>query len=197
MKEIKNNSLDEIRKVIESSRVIVLAGHTGPDGDAVGSVLALAMSLKTYGKEVCVLLENYGDKYDMIPGKELIRYTDYKALNPELFLALDCADENRLGSAWEVCQRSAKKICIDHHISNTYYGDFNYVDPKASSTSEIIFQLLNGWLPLNHDTATALYAGILFDTGGFRHTSVRPETFYSAAELLKYHIDASFLYNEL
>ena len=82
-------------------------------------------------------------------------------------------------------------------MSNSYFGDLNYVEPEASSTSEIIFKLLDGHMPVGKETALALYVGILNDTGGFRHSNVSPYTFFAASKLLTYDIPASEVYNRL
>lgn len=81
-----------------------------------------------------------------------------------------------MGDAAEIFQKAAKKINIDHHESNTYFAELNYVAAKASSTSEIVFQLLENRLPMTAAEAAGLYAGLIYDTGGFRHSSTSPET---------------------
>ena len=114
---------------------------------------------------------------------------------PELFIALDCGDEGRLGAAGEVFQKAAKKINLDHHESNTYFGELNYVAADASSTSEIIFNLLKDRIPMTAAEAAGLYAGLIYDTGGFRHSSTSPETMKIAGELMAYGIPFTDIYN--
>ena len=135
-----NNSFDEIMEWVLSAETIALAGHTNPDGDAIGACLALGGALEKAGKQVQVILEKYADKYQLIPNGHLVCAAEDARL-PELFLVLDCGDEGRLGDAAEIFQKAAKKINIDHHESNTYFAELNYVAAKASSTSEIVFQL--------------------------------------------------------
>ena len=189
-----NDSFEIIMEWILSANSIALAGHTNPDGDAIGACLALGGVLEKAGKQVQVLLEAYADKYRLIPNGHLVVSAEAAAV-PELFIALDCGDEGRLGAAAEVFQKAARKINIDHHESNTCFGELNYVAADASSTSEIVFNLLEGRLPLTAAEAAGLYAGLIYDTGGFRHSSTSPETMKIAGELMGYGIPFTEIYN--
>ena len=189
-----NNSFDEIMEWVLSAETIALAGHTNPDGDAIGACLALGGALEKAGKQVQVILEKYADKYQLIPNGHLVCAAEDARL-PELFLALDCGDEGRLGDAAEFFQKAAKKINIDHHESNTCFGELNYVAAQASSTSEIIFRMLEGRLPMTAAEAAGLYAGLIYDTGGFRHSSTSPETMQIAGALMGYGIPFTEIYN--
>lgn len=190
----QNDPLQTILTEILSAKTITLAGHTNPDGDAIGACLALGGALEKSGRQVQVLLEKYAEKYRLIPNGHLVRQAETAEV-PELFIALDCGDEERLGAAGEVFRKAAKKINIDHHGSNTYFGEWNYVDADASSTSEIVFRLLEGRLPLTAAEAAGLYAGLIYDTGGFRHSSTSPETMRIAGALMSYGIPFTEIYN--
>lgn len=190
----QNDPLQTILTEILSAKTITLAGHTNPDGDAIGACLALGGALEKSGRQVQVLLEKYAEKYRLIPNGHLVRQAETAEV-PELFIALDCGDEERLGAAGEVFRKAAKKINIDHHGSNTYFGEWNYVDADASSTSEIVFRLLEGRLPLTAAEAAGLYAGLIYDTGGFRHSSTSPETMRIAGALMGYGIPFTEIYN--
>ena len=100
-----------------------------------------------------------------------------------------------MGDAAEFFQKAAKKINIDHHESNTCFGELNYVAAQASSTSEIIFRMLEGRLPMTAAEAAGLYAGLIYDTGGFRHSSTSPETMQIAGALMGYGIPFTEIYN--
>lgn len=189
-----NNSFDEIMEWVLSAETIALAGHTNPDGDAIGACLAFGGALEKAGKRVQVLLEGYAEKYRLIPNGHLVCAAEAAEI-PELFLSLDCGDEGRLGDAAEIFRRAKKKINIDHHESNTYFAELNYVAAKASSTSEIVFQLLENRLPMTAAEAAGLYAGLIYDTGGFRHSSTSPETMRIAGELMGYGIPFTEIYN--
>ncbi|MCI5680256.1 MAG: bifunctional oligoribonuclease/PAP phosphatase NrnA [Bacteroidales bacterium] len=189
-----NDSFEKIMECILSAETITLAGHINPDGDAIGACLALGGALEKSGKKVQVVLEKYADKYHLIPNGYLVCEAE-KAEVPELFIALDCGDEGRLGAAAEIFQKAAKKINIDHHGSNSFFGELNYVDADASSTSEIIFRLLKDRLPITAAEAAGLYAGLIYDTGGFRHSSTSPETMKIAGKLMGYGIPFTEIYN--
>ncbi len=189
-----NDSFEKIMEMILSAETILLAGHTNPDGDAIGACLALGGALEKAGKKVQVVLEKYADKYQMIPNSHLVIAAD-AAETPAVFIALDCGDEGRLGDAAELFHKAAKKINIDHHESNTYFGELNYVAADASSTSEIVYKLLEGKVPLTAAEAAGLYAGLIYDTGGFRHSSTSPETMRIAGELMGYGISFTNIYN--
>lgn len=189
-----NNSFDEIMEWVLSAKTIALAGHTNPDGDAIGACLAFGGALEKAGKKVQVILESYAEKYQLIPNRHLV-CAAAEAEIPELFLSLDCGDEGRLGDAAAVFRQAAKKINIDHHESNTYFGELNYVDAQASSTSEIVFRMLENRLPITAAEAAGLYAGLIYDTGGFRHTSTSPETMRIAGVLMGYGIPFTKIYN--
>lgn len=191
-----NNSFEEIRQTIDNSENIIIAGHTNPDGDAIGAVLAFAFALKSKNKNIYVLLEEYGQKYDCIAGKEFIYKGDYSNVNADLFISLDCGDAERLGKAKELFE-NMYTINIDHHISNKYFGKLNFVDANASSTSEIVYKLLTGWIDIDKNIASCIYAGLVNDTGGFRHTSTTPVTMSIASELITYPFDFSKIYNSI
>lgn len=190
----KNDSFAEIMECILTADSIALSGHLNPDGDAIGACLALGGALEKAGKRVTVILESYGDKYHLIPNGHLVCQAENAEI-PTLFIALDCGDEERLGDAAEIFRRAEKKINIDHHESNTYFGELNYVAADASSTSEIVFKLLKDRLPITAAEAAGLYAGLIYDTGGFRHSSTSPETMRIAGELMEYGIPFTEIYN--
>lgn len=189
---MQNNSIKEILEQIANAQSIQIAGHTNPDGDAIGACLAFGMALENAGKDVTVLLEDFGKKYDIIPGHHLIKGADKPA---DLFLALDTGEELRLGAAGELPQKAGVCINIDHHRSNTYFGAYNYVDADASSASELVYRFLDGSYPLNREIASALYTGILYDTGAFRHSSTSPETMRIAGKLMEYDIPFTAIYD--
>lgn len=191
-----NHDLEQIRKKIDNSQNVVIAGHINPDGDAIGACLGLGIALKAIGKNVIVLLESYGEKYDIISGKELVKFDNFEEITAELFISLDCGDKERLGEAQPVFDSAKYQINIDHHKSNTYFAQLNYVEETASSTSEMVFWLLDSFIPINQETAEALYAGVIYDTAGFRHSSTGVKTLLAAAKLIEYSINFTKIYNE-
>ncbi len=191
------STFNEIRTLIEMSDVIAISGHTSPDGDAIGSCCALAMALKELGKETAVIIDEFPDVFHIIPTGGLLYHSLPEGFAPDLYIALDCGDIERLGKNKELFSEAPNTINIDHHRSNTEFGKLNYVDEDASSTSEIIFKLLYGYAPFNNDIASALYTGIIYDTGGFRHSSTTPATMAIAAELMEYDFNFSDIYNKV
>ena len=188
----KNNTKQEILERIAQAKTVQIAGHTNPDGDAIGACLAMGAALAAAGKEVTVLLEAYAPKYEIIPNGHLVKAAEQPA---ELFLALDCGDEGRLGKAAEWFHQAGFTINIDHHGSNTRYGQMNYVEGDASSTCEIVYGFLAGEYEIDEKMAAALYAGLIYDTGGFRHSSTSPETMRIAGALMEKGIPFTEIYN--
>ncbi|MEA4973368.1 MAG: bifunctional oligoribonuclease/PAP phosphatase NrnA [Candidatus Metalachnospira sp.] len=190
-----NNSFEEIRELIDDSQSIAIAGHVSPDGDAVGSSCALAMALIKKGKKVKLFLEDIQQKLKNVPYSQNIIH-DEPEDEFDLFISLDCGDEQRLGNVSKLI-KTTYTINIDHHVSNTYFGKMNYVDGDASSTCELVYQLLYGWCDLDKNIAYALYTGILFDTGCFKHSSTSPYTMQIAGELMTYNIPFTQIQEQL
>lgn len=190
-----NNTLNDIREKILKSESIAVFGHTSPDGDAISACLGLGLSLLKINKKVTVFLEEYSDKYDIIFGKELVNNGKCDKSLFDLFISLDCGDQKRLGINEDIFNDNISTINIDHHASNPYFGFLNFVEPKMSSTSEIVFDLIFGFSPIDENIANNLYAGILYDTGGFRHNSTSADTLKKASELVSYKINISKIYN--
>lgn len=192
-----NNTFDELRQTIELSQSIAISGHTSPDGDAIGACCALAMSLAELGKDVVVILDEYAENFEIIPtGGFIVKDVDEEYL-PDLYITVDCGDKERLGKNAKLFDETLYTINIDHHISNTFFAKQNYVDDEASSTSEIIFQLIYNYAPINANIAAAIYAGIVFDTGGFRHSSTSPITMAIVSELMEYDFNFTQIYNSI
>jgi len=192
-----NSSIKDLTKIILSYENVIIAGHVNPDADAVGSCLALGLFLKGIGKNVKVLLEDYNEKYNIINGSELIFKGDLEKLENGLFIALDSGDKRRLGKFTDIFDNAEKTMVIDHHISNDYYGDYNFVDAKAAATCEIIYKLLSEMGEISKEIAENIYAGIITDTGGLKHRSTTPETFDIVASLIKKGINFTEIYNEV
>lgn len=183
--------------LLGKNRFTVIASHINPDGDAIGSSMALALGLKKIGVNVAVVLEPYHPRFNIIPGKELLYTGSLCDLCPDIFVALDCGDAERLGDAQEVLKRAKHVMVIDHHLNNTITADVRYINESASSTSQLVYEILDGLAPLDKDIASALYAGIICDTGGFRHGCTNPGTLEVCAELMSHGIPFTQIYNEL
>jgi len=185
------DNTDEISKIAEQihkSKLIAIAGHVSPDGDAVASCLSLAMGIKKLGKTPVVLLERYPARYNFIGMDEYIKFDSYENIEPDLFICCDCGTKERMGQAEEVFDKCENTVVIDHHISNTGYGKINYIKAQASSTCELVFDIIMYMELMDKDIAAALYTGIIFDTGGLRFNSTSPETMRKIAALMEYGI---------
>ncbi len=177
------SKFSDIIKEIEIAESIVLLNHVNMDGDAVGSAFSFAAALKDKGKKVSVAIEEAPPSY-------LEEFCDdYITESNEIFdlaISLDCGDALRMGKRKDIFDNAKRRICIDHHVSNVGYGDVNYIKAKASSTSEIIYELIMELTGrISSRQAEQLYAGIITDTGGFKFSNTTPESFIYSAELLK------------
>lgn len=188
-----------IYEEVKGAATIGISGHVRPDGDCVGS----AMGLYLYLKKVCphakiqVMLEQPADIFSCISRIEEIS-TDFSPLTEcfDVFIALDTS-KDRLGEA-EICfDQAKKKINIDHHISNASgSGDINYIVPEASSTSELVYQVIADKKELDVEIAKALYIGIIHDTGVFQYSNTSPETLRIGADLVSYGFDFTRIIDE-
>src|SRR5438876_6263856 len=181
------STFDEIGRVLREHQRFAILSHVRPDGDALGSQLALALSLQQLGKNVRVWNEDgMLEKSSFRPRSELLTKPPSTAADVDVAIALDTAIQNRLGTALTAIRSAKIWINIDHHVSNPGYGDLVIVDPNAPATGEIIFNLIKSQgLPLNHDIAENLYAAISTDTGSFQYPKTSARTFEIAAELVR------------
>ncbi|MBQ7925551.1 MAG: bifunctional oligoribonuclease/PAP phosphatase NrnA [Lachnospiraceae bacterium] len=168
---------------------IGISGHIRPDGDCVGSCLALYQYLKKALPQtlVQVYLENPNDIFREIKGFDDILCPGKEQEPFDVYFVLDCSDD-RLGGAEEYYQQAKKRINIDHHISNSGCGDVNLVRPEVGSCSEVLFHLFDNEL-VDQDIAKAVYVGMIHDTGIFQYANTSPETLRTAAQLIEYGFD--------
>jgi phosphoesterase RecJ-like protein len=165
--------------------------HVRPDGDALGSTLALALSLQELGKDVRAWNEEgMLQKYSFLPRAELLTPPAKVAEDFDVVIALDTAVQNRLGSSTAAIRQAKLWINIDHHPSNPRYGDLVYIDPTAPATGQILFELLTSQkLPITPAIAENIYAAISTDTGSFQYPNTTARTFEIAAELIRCGVD--------
>ncbi len=188
--------LDEILKGAES---VAMAGHVRPDGDAVGSTLALYNYIKKEWpeKKVTLFLEKPADIYSYMKGFDEITVLN-KDLPDEvydLFIAMDLGDLDRLGDAEKFFTAAKDTACIDHHISNTGFGDHSYIEPEASSTSELVFNLLDEE-KLDKDIAVCIYTGIIHDTGILQYSNTSRHTLEIVGKLIEFGFDFTEIINK-
>ncbi len=196
-----------IFKHIEKANSIVIVGHVNPDGDSVGSSLALYNYLKRSGKVVTVVMPNeYPDFLKWLPGsEEVIVFSKNKSAavkiidNANIVFLLDFNSLARAGNVEVYINNSAAlKVIIDHHPGPADFADIVYSDVLSSSTAELVFRFIEstGNLQLiDNISATCLYTGIMSDTGSFSFNSSQPETYRVLSELLKKGIDKDYIYS--
>ena len=186
-----------LSKILANAGTIAIGGHVRPDGDCVGSWMGLYQYIKeNYAdKTVDVYLEEIPEKFSFLKGTDKIRHEISEDQIYDLFICLDCAGEDRLAFSAPLFQSAKHTFCIDHHVSNGNFAEENYVVPDASSTSELVYRLLDTD-KISRSVAEALYLGIVHDTGVFQFSCVGPSTFQAAAVLLTKGVDAPKLIQE-
>ncbi len=180
-------TFDEIGKALREHQQFVVLSHVRPDGDALGSQLALGLSLQRLGKKVHIWNEEgMLEKYSFLPRAELLTKPPATAQHVDVVVALDTAIQNRLGDTVAAIASTKLWINIDHHVSNPGYGDLILIDPDAPATGQIIFSLIKSQgLPMDHDIAENLYAAISTDTGSFQYPKTSAGTFEIVTELVR------------
>ena len=167
---------------IEKAENIMLIAHINPDGDALGSSLSLYPILKKMGKKVTVFnaTKPLPDYLDFLPNFNKV--TDKLPKKIDLTISLDCGSFDRLG----LDEKPSFLINIDHHVSNTNYGDINLIEPNHASTSQVIYDILKANnIEIPTDTAVCIYTALITDTGSFQYESVNDKVFECAAEMVR------------
>ena len=183
--------------LISGASCVALACHVAPDGDALGSMLALHHVLRAGGRDSVAGFAGdqvTGPHYRELPGLELLADPlDYPA-EPEIMVTLDCGSLGRLGDLAISAKAAKELIVVDHHLSNTGYGSINLIDPKAAASAVVVARLIDHLgLPLNREAAVCLYAGLVCDTGRFQYESTTTEAFELARRLLEFDVPVARL----
>ena len=180
-----------LRERIRKADTIGISGHINPDGDCIGSCLALCTYLRENypDKTVDVFLEPVNKKFlflkyasDIIQPETAVQ-SGLKGIAYDVFFSLDCSETDRLGFALDYFNEASFRVCVDHHITNKGFGDLMFIRPGASSTAEILFTMMK-YYRISHACAESLYLGIIHDTGVFRHTNTSRQTMETAGALL-------------
>jgi phosphoesterase RecJ-like protein len=190
----KTDQLDKAAEALERADEVALACHINPDPDALGSMLGLAQFLKARGKRVVCSFGNSPFEVPRwlgaLPDTDSLVPPEKFPKRPALLVTLDCASLDRLGALLGTAQKAAEVIWIDHHVSNEGLGTLPVIDPKASSTAEMVYRLMQrmgGEIPPG--AAACLYAGVVTDTGRFQYEATSPETLRLASELRRHPFD--------
>jgi phosphoesterase RecJ-like protein len=184
---VSDTTFEEIGRVLREHQRFAVLSHVRPDGDALGSQLALGLSLLQLGKDVRIWNEEgVLEKYSFLPRSELLTKPPPAAEQVDVAIALDTAIQNRLGTTLAAIGSAKIWINIDHHLSNPGYGDLAIIDSSAPATGEIIFRLIKSQnLPFDRAVAQNLFAAISTDTGSFQYPKTSARTFEIAAELVR------------
>ena len=188
-------TLDNILEEIKKAETIVILAHENPDGDAIGSVLAMGLALKTMGKKPDMIIREFPRTFNFLPGaNEVKQNLDVKKY--DLAISLDCANLKRLVGR-EYFEEARKTIVIDHHGTNSFYADINFVNPVSPACCEILVGMFTYFdIDINQEIGACILTGIITDTGGFKYQGVTSETFEFTAELLRKGVNVSEIYKK-
>lgn len=191
----KNCSLAETDELLKAAKKLVIVSHVSPDGDTLGSSLALMHALRMLGKDVIMNVDDdISTVYSFLPGiAEYRRFAPDESVDADLLVIIDASSADRAGNAMEVV-KSPAVLNIDHHKTNTRFADYLYLDSDAAATAEIIYSLLlEMGIKLTRDIATCIYEGIYTDTGSFKYSNTTSNTLKTAADLLNYGVNPSLI----
>ena len=188
--------MSRLEELLGSAESVAISGHIRPDGDCVGSVMAVYQYIKKNMPQIKadVFLEEPSSVFGCIQWVDRIVSQMDTLHEYDVFIALDCTSD-RLGNTLEIFNRAKKKINIDHHISNSGCGDVNILVPNASSTCEIVYELMDAE-KMDEEIAKTIYIGMIHDTGVFKYSNTSPKTLRIAAELISYGFDFSKIIDE-
>ncbi|MFY9587870.1 MAG: bifunctional oligoribonuclease/PAP phosphatase NrnA [Actinomycetota bacterium] len=190
---IDEKSWDDAIDEIEGAQQIVLACHQGPDGDALGSMLALQLALKKRGVEA---IASWGSEpfsvprhYAFLPGLDGLSPPETVTAAPELMVTFDCGSFERLGTLEPNARAAKSLVVVDHHVSNDSFGTVNLIDADVAASAVVVYHLIKRMrIDLDRDVAMCLYTGILTDTGSFKYRNTTPEIHAIAGDLISYGI---------
>lgn len=184
----ENVSFDQIGEVLRSHEAFAVISHVRPDGDAIGSILALGHALEQIGKKVWFLNEDgCPESLQFLPGSEKVEISsEAGVVQVDVAICLDTAAKIRVGeNSLKVVEAAGTVVNIDHHVSNPGYGDFNYVDDAYPATGQIIYDLLKHQeLPISKISRDSIYVATSTDTGSFQYPGTTQATYEMAADLV-------------
>ena len=193
------NTFEEIIAIMNQHQRFVILSHIRPDGDAIGSTIALGSTLEAMGKDVTYINEDgVPESLAFLPGSEKIKSPSDEVLDVEVAIAVDCANKPRLGeNALNMATNAKLWINIDHHKSNPGYGDLNYIDATSPATGQILYQMITEHgLTLTDDARDSIYVAVSTDTGSFQYSGTTAATYEMAADLVRRGVDTGKI-NEL
>lgn len=191
-----HDDIKEIEALLTEAQDVLVVTHIGPDGDAIGSLTAMGIALRQMGcAGVLVCDDGVPARFGFLPMADRVQRSTDAGVTYDLLIALDCGDMSRMGRAFaDLPEPHPPIINIDHHVTNTQFGEVNVVDSACTSTTEILYHLLPGLgVRLSNDLATSLLTGIVTDTLGFRTVGVSAATFEAASALMEAGADLNHI----
>lgn len=192
-----DNIFSELKDKISNAQSIIIFSHVSPDGDTLGSNLALSLMIeKYYGKKVdSVFVGKLPNIYSYLPDFE--RFIDVQTIDKDkkydLAIAVDVASKDRMVFGTQIFDNANFKVNIDHHKTNIGYADINIVDGNAACVGVILYKIFKDWdFEIPKDVARCIYTSLLTDTGGFKYENTTPETFMLAADLVRLGVSPTY-----
>ncbi len=181
--------LDQILYLLKEGHSFSLSGHQNPDGDVIGSQLALASLIKRLGPKKRIDIQNNGPvpkSVAFLPGADQVKNVKKVEGKYDVQIVFECSGADRMGGIIDFGSQVVKVINIDHHLHNPNFGHVNFVEPTTSSTAELIFKIIErSGLPLTKDEAVCIFTGLVTDTGWFRYGNTNPQSLAIASKLLE------------
>ena len=190
-------TIDNIKEEIEKAKDIVILTHECPDGDAVGSALAMYLTLKKLDKQVDVIIPEYSNVFAFLPGADKIK-KEGKEGAYDLAISVDVTGIARMNGFAKYFEDAKTKIQIDHHQVNEMFADYNFVNPASPACAQnLIFIIEQLGVEIDKEIGTCLLTGIITDTGGFKYEGVSAETFEFTSWLLTKGVNVSEVYKKV
>lgn len=191
----------QILETIKQYKSFIIAAHVNPEGDSIGSQIAMANLLRIMGKSVRIInADNVPKNLMFLPGAdkiELLNIKVHKDIEFDAAIILDCPNLERIGQVKQLLKKQTV-VCIDHHISNDRFGDINWTDHKASSAGEMVYNLFKtANLPLDDSSSMCIYTAIMTDTGSFRYNNTTVKTHHIIADLLNFNFSPTKIYAQI
>ena len=196
-KKIEPEPIGKIAAKIIKSKSFLITAHVNLEGDALGSELAMLLLLKRLKKRAVIYNNDLTPAiYRFLPYNKIIK-NHLPEKKVDTAFILDCSDISRTGKVKDSLSKTGSIINIDHHISNTYFGDINWVDPTAGSTAQMVYRLCKKFKIIDKDIALCLYTGIMTDTGSFTYANTDQRTHRITSDLMAYGISAPAIYERI
>ena len=190
-------TIDNIKEEIQKAQDIVILTHENPDGDAIGSSLAMYLTLKKLGKQVDVIIPELPKVYSFLPASEEVK-KEGKETAYDLAISVDVTGINRLNGYSKYFEEAKVKIQIDHHRVNEMFADYNFVDPVSPACAQnLIFIIEQLGVEIDNEIGTCLLTGIITDTGGFKYEGVSADTFEFTSWILAKGVNVSDVYKKV